>query len=205
MIFVTVGTELAFDRLVRPIDEWAGRNKRADVFAQIGPTEWRPRYIQWANFIDASDCRKRIAEATVVIAHAGMGTILIARELGKPILVMPRRAQWHEHRTDHQLGTVRELAARKAIVPVMDEHELAAMLDKLDNLVSADHISPHAPGDFLDKIRSFIELDDALGNGRRESADATPAFRRTLGAAAVGVVERAKINNMSQLPNSSHR
>jgi UDP-N-acetylglucosamine transferase subunit ALG13 len=159
VIFVTVGTELPFDRLVRPIDEWASRTGRKDIFAQIGPSTLRPEHIEWANFIDASECRKRIADASVVIAHAGMGTILIARELGKPILVMPRRAALAEHRTDHQLGTVRELAARNAIVPVMDENELMAKLDNLDSLAaSTDHISPFAPTDFLNKIRSFIEL-----------------------------------------------
>ena len=158
MIFVTVGTELPFDRLVQPIDEWAGKQKRSDIFAQIGPSGWKPKHIQWTNFLDAAECRRRIAEARVVIAHAGMGTILLARELGRPILVMPRRASLGEHRTDHQLGTVRELAARGAIVPVKDESELLTMLGRLDQIACADQISAYAPAEFLHKIRDFIEL-----------------------------------------------
>ena len=158
MIFVTVGTELAFDRLVQPIDEWAFRQGRRDVFAQIGPKAWHPRHLEWANFLDAPECRRRIAAAQVVIAHAGMGTILLARELGKPILVMPRRAELHEHRTDHQLATVRGLAGHAGIVPVMDENELLEKLDHLDNLPTVDRIPSHASRELLENIRSFIEL-----------------------------------------------
>ena len=37
MIFVTVGTQLAFDRMIKAVDEWAGARGRTDVFAQVGP------------------------------------------------------------------------------------------------------------------------------------------------------------------------
>jgi UDP-N-acetylglucosamine transferase subunit ALG13 len=158
VIFVTVGTELAFDRLVQPIDEWAFRHGRTDVFAQIGPTTWHPRHVEWANFLDAPECRRRIAAAQVVIAHAGMGTILLARELGKPILVMPRHSELHEHRTDHQLATVRGLAGHAGIIPVMDESELLQKLDHLDDLPPVDRIPSYASRELLDNIRSFIEL-----------------------------------------------
>jgi hypothetical protein len=33
MIFVTVGTQGQFDRLIRTVDEWAGGHGRTDVFA----------------------------------------------------------------------------------------------------------------------------------------------------------------------------
>ena len=36
MIFVTVGTDSPFDRLMQVVDEWAAASGRTDVFAQIG-------------------------------------------------------------------------------------------------------------------------------------------------------------------------
>ncbi len=36
MILVTVGTDGPFDRLIRIVDDWACRNNRSDIFAQIG-------------------------------------------------------------------------------------------------------------------------------------------------------------------------
>lgn len=164
MIFVTVGTELAFDRLVQTVDEWAYRHGRKDVFAQIGPSIWRPRHIEWAHFIDASECRRRIAAAKVVVAHAGMGTILTAREFGKSILVMPRRASLNEHRSNHQVDTTKELAAQGSIIAAMDENELLEKLGNLDNLPAADRISGYAPKHLLDRISNFIELG-VLGGG----------------------------------------
>ncbi len=38
MIFVTVGEQLPFDRLVRAVDEWAAASGK-EVFAQIGNSE----------------------------------------------------------------------------------------------------------------------------------------------------------------------
>ena len=76
MIFVTVGTQLPFDRMIRTIDDWAAATGRTDVFAQIGPTKLRPRQIQFAEFLPADQCKQKIQEAKVVIAHAGMGSII---------------------------------------------------------------------------------------------------------------------------------
>ena len=51
MIFVTVGTDLPFDRMLRVIDAWAGDSGRDDVFAQIGEGAWEPENIRFANFL----------------------------------------------------------------------------------------------------------------------------------------------------------
>ena len=42
MIFVTVGGQTPFDRLVRTVDNWALQHACSDAFAQIGDTAWRP-------------------------------------------------------------------------------------------------------------------------------------------------------------------
>ena len=60
-----------------------------------------------------------------------MGTILTALELGKPLLVMPRRAALGEHRNDHQLATVRRFAELGSVEVALDESELALKLDDL--------------------------------------------------------------------------
>ena len=56
------------------------------------------------------ECTDRMVAADAIIAHAGMGTILTALEMGKPLLVMPRRAELGEHRNDHQLATAMRFA-----------------------------------------------------------------------------------------------
>ena len=129
-IFVTVGTQLPFDRLVGAVDAWAARHPEADVFAQIG-AGIAPCHARHAANVDPQTFARSVAAADVVVAHAGMGTILTALELGKPVLVMPRRAALGEHRNEHQRATVARLAHLEALHVVEQEAEVARALDAL--------------------------------------------------------------------------
>jgi UDP-N-acetylglucosamine--N-acetylmuramyl-(pentapeptide) pyrophosphoryl-undecaprenol N-acetylglucosamine transferase len=53
-----------------------------------------------------------MAEADVVIAHAGVGTALAALEVGKRPVLVPRRVAFGEHVDDHQVQIASELAGR---------------------------------------------------------------------------------------------
>lgn len=156
MIFVTVGTQLAFDRLITAVDEWAGAAPGREVFAQIGPTRLRPRHIERAQFVSPAECGERMLAATAIVAHAGMGTILTALEMGKPLLVMPRRAALGEHRNDHQLAAARRFAELGSVKVAFDQAELALALDALDRLAGRPRINPYAPDVFLAGLRAFI-------------------------------------------------
>lgn len=156
MIFVTVGTDLPFDRLVRVVDEWAGRCGRKDVFAQIGASRWTPAHLPYSHFLPPDEFTRRFAEARVVVAHAGMGTILSALRWEKPILVMPRRAALGEQRNDHQLATARRLSAIGKVNVAMDDSELRDRLSGLHELKAREPIGPYASADLIDAIRRFI-------------------------------------------------
>lgn len=156
MIFVTVGHQMPFDRLVRGVDEWAGRSGRSDVFAQIGETDFRPGHIQFADKIDPAEFRRRMSEATAVVAHAGMGTILTALELGTPVLVMPRLGRLMETRNDHQVATAERFKALGRVTVAMDETELSAALDRLTDLRRGPTIQAQASPELLAAVRGFI-------------------------------------------------
>jgi UDP-N-acetylglucosamine transferase subunit ALG13 len=55
-----------------------------------------------------------------------MGTILSAAELGKPVILMPRRAKFGEHRNDHQQDTAREMARLSNVTVAEDGEALHA-------------------------------------------------------------------------------
>ena len=156
MIFVTVGTQLPFDRLVGAVDRWAGAAEGRSVFAQVGPTRQEPQHLEYRAHLSPNECRQRLATARVVVAHAGMGTVLSALELGKPVLVMPRRASLGEHRNDHQLATARRLQESGRVTVAHDEVELVARLDELDRLSSGECISRFASPDLIRALRAFI-------------------------------------------------
>lgn len=156
MIFVTVGTQLPFDRLIAAVDEWAGAAPGREVFAQIGPSRLEPCHIGHAQFVAPDECLRRMREATAIVAHAGMGTILTALELGKPILVMPRRAALGEHRNEHQLATAHRLAEQGRLLVASDELELPGLLDELHRVRAQPRISRYAADELVAGLRAFI-------------------------------------------------
>ena len=157
MIFVTVGAQMPFDRLVGAVDDWAGRSGRDDVLAQIGPSRLRPRHLRVAGFMDPPRFRETVAAAQVVVAHAGMGTILTALELGTPVLVFPRRAALGETRNDHQVATAAHFAERGLVVAAMREDELPGALERVQHASAAGCIAPQASPELLERIRRFVE------------------------------------------------
>lgn len=157
MIFVTVGAQMPFDRMVTAVDEWAGRAKRADVFAQIGPTRLEPKNLEWVQFMDPAAFRERVAACDVIVAHAGMGTILTALENGKPIVVMPRRGDLQETRNDHQVATAERFKALGRVHVASDAAELTTWLDRISDLRSAPVIRRCASDELLRALREVVE------------------------------------------------
>ncbi|MCA9000833.1 MAG: glucuronosyltransferase, partial [Planctomycetes bacterium] len=129
MILVTVGTQGPFDRLVRAVDEWAAGRKGLEIFAQIGTGAYQPQHIEFAESMDPVRFANLLERADVVIAHAGMGTILKALELGKPVLIMPRRASLGEQRNEHQLATADRFRKLGVVRVAADESELREQLE----------------------------------------------------------------------------
>ena len=56
-----------------------------------------------------------IAGARLVVAHAGVGSVVSAGEQGKPIVVLPRRAALGEHTSDHQVETIGWLRGKPGV------------------------------------------------------------------------------------------
>jgi UDP-N-acetylglucosamine transferase subunit ALG13 len=129
MIFATVGTQLPFDRLLAGLDSWAALNPGIPILAQTGRTARTFHHISSVRELDQTAFRERFTEARLVVAHAGMGTILSATELGKPVILMPRLARFGEHRNDHQRDTAAEMARLSNVTVVEDGEALHAALD----------------------------------------------------------------------------
>lgn len=156
MIFVTVGHQMPFDRLVQAVDEWAGRSRRDDVFGQIGAGRYRPLNLSWVDQLSPSEYAQRMAQASGIIAHAGTGTIIAALELNKPLLVLPRRSALGETRNDHQIPTARYFAERGSILAAMDEDELIEKIDELEWFRPRTVITNQASPELINRIRRFV-------------------------------------------------
>lgn len=167
MIFVTVGTQLPFDRLLTAVDQWACANRGHQVIAQTGKTDLVLPWIEPQPFVNAAEFKQYLKQADVLVAHAGMGSILTAMELGKPVIIMPRRADLGEHRNDHQLATAERMAHLANLQIVNSAGELEAALDVALNVnpmdTSSDVIS-EGHQRLVGEIRSFISSAETADN-----------------------------------------
>jgi UDP-N-acetylglucosamine transferase subunit ALG13 len=163
VILVTVGSQAPFDRLIRAVDEWAQLRGRKDVFAQIASGEYVPRYVEYTRFVDPSEFKRLVEQSNVVVAHAGMGSIIAALELGKPIVVMPRRARFRETRNDHQVAAAKHFGAQGRILVALEEQDLPERLEFALNLGETAKIDTQASPQLLATIHSFLE-DNSNGH-----------------------------------------
>ncbi len=158
MIFLTVGTQLPFERLVEAVDDWAGDHPDIEVIAQVGRTLYRPRCFEVVPSLGPEQYYETFEKADVVVSHAGMGTIISALETNKPLLLMPRLAALNEHRNDHQLGTAAHFEKYDLITVVNDAVELRDRLDGvLKDLPNMPSQSPEiqVSPELIARLKSF--------------------------------------------------
>lgn len=156
MIFVTVGTQLPFDRLIKAVDEWAGMNRDRKVFAQIGPTNFKPGNIENVDFLPPDRADQLFRSAELVVSHAGMGSIITSLKYKKPLLIVPRMASYGEHRNDHQMATAKWLGTRNGINVAWSEQDIPKYLDGRADLSESSEISDCADQGFITRLREAI-------------------------------------------------
>ncbi len=154
VIFVTVGTQSSFDRLIAWVDDWAHERGREDVFAQIGPSQRPPTHIAWEQFVGPARYRQLVAGATAIVGHAGMGTIIAAAQFEKPLLVVPRLAAEGEHRNDHQVATARQFSHKGRMLVADSREACFSGLDRLEGFQSCAEAMQVSP-ELIQLLRSF--------------------------------------------------
>ncbi len=136
MIFLTVGTLFPFDRLVKAVDNAIAEGLiRQKVFAQIGKTSFKPKNMQYVEVFDKGRFDEKVADADYLISHAGIGSIAMALECNKPLLVMPRMKRFKEHVNDHQVATARRFEQLGHLLAIYCEEELPNKLQQLRSFV----------------------------------------------------------------------
>jgi UDP-N-acetylglucosamine transferase subunit ALG13 len=126
MILVTIGTnEQPFDRLVRAARDLA---ERETAFVQYGSSREPHGSGEWVDFLAYDELAERMRQARVVVCHAGVGSIMLARKCGHRPVVVPRRAALGEAVDDHQLQLGRRLHEAGLVTLVEDERDLPAAL-----------------------------------------------------------------------------
>ncbi len=167
MILLSVGTQLPFDRLICAVDRWAQASGRTDIVAQIGPTHYSPVAMRSFAYLAYDEFRELQENCSVMVCHAGMGSIITAMEFGKPIIVMPRDHRRGEHRNGHQFATLRQFGERQGVYPAEDVRELTALLDRADELTAYSTLGTSASSRFVDQLASIVNRPEPRSIIRR--------------------------------------
>ncbi|MEC8554283.1 MAG: glycosyltransferase [Planctomycetota bacterium] len=157
-VFVTVGTQCPFPRLVQAIDEWAGLNPHVKIFAQTAEHDAHYANIDAAAFMQPEQYMQAFADSDIIVAHAGIGTILNALESEKPIVILPRKAKLGEHRNEHQHATASRFRTFPGVTVIDAENELGdAMLRSLCN-ASPAAVRMATPTQLIERIQHEINV-----------------------------------------------
>ena len=159
MIFVTVGTQEPFDRMLKVVDQIANECKEKKFIAQTNNSEYNFKYMQTVSSLAPEEFNKLFSEAELVISHAGIGTIISALMQNKPIVVFPRLTKYHEHRNEHQLATAKKFQDLGYINVAFNESELkekAINIIKNNKQAPSKSIGLFASATLIESIRNFI-------------------------------------------------
>jgi UDP-N-acetylglucosamine transferase subunit ALG13 len=162
VIFVTVGSDLPFNRLVKHLDHWSRDHPSQRVFAQVGrlkPSDYVPETIQWVQMLTAARFDQHCCEARLIVAHAGMGSIISALAAGKPIVILPRSARLRETRSDHQFATAERYADRPGIFVAWSEADVADAIGRAlaqSDEAAVERLPEFAPVDLTNRLRQWI-------------------------------------------------
>jgi UDP-N-acetylglucosamine transferase subunit ALG13 len=157
VIFVTIGSMFPFDRLIRMMDGWAAANPGSELLAQVGDGAYEPLHMPWVRRLDQAEFSRTVAAARLVVAHAGMGSVITAGQFGKPIVILPRLQERGEHTTDHQIATAAWLRGKPGVhVADRDEDLGNRIAEALEDEVPGPRFAPAASPEFLARIRQYI-------------------------------------------------
>lgn len=134
MIFITVGTQLPFDRLLETFAEWCDTSGYAgEVIAQVGEdSQFTHPDMKVFTTLSSEEYYHWFCQAQGIVSHAGMGSILSCLDHGKRGVFLPRQYALAEHRNDHQLDTAKAFAGQYPTLSFCsDKQSFFAALDAL--------------------------------------------------------------------------
>lgn len=165
MIYATVGTLfLDFPRLVGKMDAIAAESGER-VIVQTGMGTTIPEHCEYFDFKSRDEVIAIQRDARVIVCHGGIGTLLDALEVRRPIVMVPRRKAFNEHLTDHQMDVAEAVARRGWARVILD----------IDELPDACAQPPEFPADYapaqhrlIGSVRDMVERAAARKAAHRE-------------------------------------
>lgn len=109
------------------------------IVIQYGHTPFNGVNCISKQFIEMDEYNKYIADADLLILHAGAGAVISASQAGKIPVVMPRQKKYGEHIDDHQLELAHALAEVGKVVVAEEPEDLIIAIEEAKKRQSMAH------------------------------------------------------------------
>ncbi len=145
------------NRLIEAVDNLAPHFDE-EFFIQTGNSSYIPKNCNYQDFLDSETYNKMIAQSSVLITHAGVGTIISGITAGKPVIVVPRLVEYGEHVDDHQSQIAEAFSAKKLVLCCTDVAKLGEYIEKAKDYEFSQY--ELKGGNIEETIIKFIDIFD---------------------------------------------
>lgn len=158
MILVVLGTQdKRFERLIALVDEaiqhgWI----HEEVIVQAGCTHYDSLSMKIVDFVDMSEFEMWMKDCRILITHGGVGTIMSALRMKKPVIACARLAKYGEHHNDHQCEIIENFYEKGLLIRVNDGQTLENALKEAETFVVPDVESNNQK--MLSLLADFLEI-----------------------------------------------
>ncbi len=128
------------------MDQWAAAHPGVEILAQIGEGTYEPRNMKSVRTLTRTEFDQQVRSSDLIVAHAGVGSVVTALEVQKPIVLLPRSAAAKEHTTDHQLHTAKWLTGRPGVFVALTDAELGPKIDEARAAGGHEALPPYGAG-----------------------------------------------------------
>lgn len=160
MIFVAIGTQAPFNRLLRIVDQVVAQMEvDEEIVVQAFGLDFVPEHLTVFDYLSTEKFNDYLIKSRLIVSHAGMGNIISALQFSKPIIILPRLSSLKEHRNDHQFATAKRMDSLNYVNVAYNDSELRQLLVDFFNgltLKVAPPLGDSASESLLSSIETFI-------------------------------------------------
>jgi UDP-N-acetylglucosamine transferase subunit ALG13 len=132
LILVVLGThELPFTRLLEEVERLKKEGFiTEEVIVQAGHTKYESDVLNIKPFVNYEVMDQLMEDASVIITHAGTGSVISALKKGKKVIAAARLKKYGEHNDDHQLQLLSIFLEQKHILSWGEGEDLSEVMEQ---------------------------------------------------------------------------
>ena len=133
MILVMLGTQNnSFHRLLEEIEKEIEKGIiKEKVIVQSGHTKYNSDKMEIIDMMPREELNKLQKEASLIITHGGVGSIISSITKEKKVIAVPRLHEFGEHVNDHQKEIVELFNEKGYIIGIKSVEELGQALKEI--------------------------------------------------------------------------